>query len=138
MSLRILFIPLFCISVCVPVALAQCPVNTVMVRGRVENPQSNSRIQVQLLYPKQPGESAETNLENNAFRIPIEFLTQSSKPLFKGIHAKCERKPKTVVVTLLSGDHQSDQVSLDLLKDFDHLDVSAYTLRQELVLKNQH
>jgi hypothetical protein len=138
MSPRILFVPLFCISITVPAVLAQCPVNTVMVRGRVENPQSNSRIQVQLLYPKQPGESAETNLENNSFRIPVEFLTQSSKPLFKDIHAKCDRKPKTVVVTLLSGDQQADQVSLDLLKDFDHLDASAYTLRQGLVLKNQH
>ena len=139
MSSRILFIPLFCISVCVPLVLAQCPVNTVMVRGRVENPHQNSRIQVQLVYAKQqPAESAEANPENDSFRIPIEFLTQSSKTLFKDIHAKCDRKPKTVVVTLLSGDHQSDQVSLDLLKDFDHLDASAYTLRQELVLKNQH
>jgi hypothetical protein len=138
MSSRILFVPLFCISISISLAHAQCPVNTVMIRGRVENPQSNSRIQVQLLYPKQPGESAETNLENNTFRIPVEFITQSTKPFFKDIHPKCDRKPKTVVVTLLSGDQQSDQVSLDLLKDFDHLDASAYTLRQELVLKNQH
>ena len=138
MSPRILFIPLFCISISVPQFHAQCPVNTVMIRGRVENPQPDSKVQVHLLYPKQPGESAETNLENNTFRIPIEFLTQSGKPLFKNIHAKCDRKPSRVVVTLLSGNQQSDQISLDLMKDFDHLDATAYTLRQELVLKNQH
>lgn len=139
MSPRILFVPLFYISISIPLLNAQCPVNTVMVRGRVENPQPDSKVQVQLLYPKQErGESAEANLQDNTFRIPIEFLTQSSKPLIKNLHAKCDRKPSRVVVTLLTGDKQSDQISLDLLKNFDHLDASAYTLRQEIVLKSQH
>jgi hypothetical protein len=134
------FLYFFCaIPMTIAFVHAQCPVNTVMVRGRVENPKPNSKIQVQLVYAKQqPAESAEANLEGQSFRIPVEFLTQSSKPLLANLHAKCDRKPKTVVVTLLSGDHQSDQISLDLLKDFDHLDASAYTLRQEIILKNQH
>jgi hypothetical protein len=135
-----LFLYLFsAISINIALVHAQCPVNTVMIRGRVENPQPNSKVQVQLLYPKQePGESATTNLQDNTFRIPIEFLTQSNKPLFKNIHAKCDRKPSRVVVTLLTGDQQSAQVSLDLLKDFDHLDASAYTLPHEIILKAQH
>ena len=139
MSSRIRFVPLFCIAISLSLAHAQCPVNTVVIRGRVENPRPNSKVQVQLLYPKQePGESATTNLQDNSFRVPIEFLTQSNKPLFKNIRAKCDRKPSRVVVTLLTGDQQSAQVSLDLLKDFDHLDASAYTVRQEVVLKDQH
>jgi len=139
-SPRNLFLYLPCaILMSVALAHAQCPVNTVMIRGRVENPAQNSKVQVQLLYPKQqPGESAEANLDSDSFRIPVEFLTQSSKPIFKDIHPKCDRKPKTILVTLFTRDRQSDQVSLDLLKDFDHLDASAYALRQELVLKNQH
>lgn len=138
MSSRNLFIHLFCTtSIGVALAHAQCPVNTVIVRGQVESPQANAKVQVHLLYSKQqPGESAEANLDGGSFRIPIEFLTQSSKPLLANLHAKCDRKPKTVVVTLLTGDQQSDQVSLDLLKDFDHLDASAYTPRQEIVLKD--
>ena len=138
MSSQSLVFSLLCaISGGTTLAQAQCPVNTVILRGHVENPQPNSKVQVQLLYPKrEPGESAQANLEDNTFHIPIEFLTQSSKPLFKNIHAKCDRKPATVVVTLLTGDQQSDQISLDLLKDFDHLDASAYTLRHEITLKN--
>jgi hypothetical protein len=140
MSSRKLLVQLFfTLSIGTAIARAQCPVNTVMVRGRVENLQQSSKVQVQLIYAKQqPGESAVATLQDVSFRIPVEFLTQNSKPLFANLHAKCDRKPKTVVVTLLAGDQQSDQVSLDLLKDFDHLDVSAYTLRQEIVLKSQH
>jgi len=127
------------ISVTAALARAQCPVNTVMVRGHVDHPQPNSKVQVQLVYPKpEPGESAQANLDDNTFHIPIEFLTQSSKPLFKNLHAKCDRKPTTVVITLLTGDQQSDQVTLDLLKDFDHLDASAYTLRHEITLNAPH
>ena len=139
MSSRKLFVQLFTLSIGAALVHAQCPVNTVMVRGRVENPQQNSKVQVQLLYAKQqPGETAVATLQDASFRIPVEFLTQSSKPLFANLHAKCDRKPKTVVVTLLSRDQQSDEVSLDLVKDFDHMDASAYTPRQEIVLKGEH
>jgi hypothetical protein len=138
-SPRLLFYFFFVTPMTIAFVHAQCPVNTVMVRGRVDNPPANAKVQVHLLYSKQqPGESAEATLEGDSFRIPVEFLTQSSKPLLANLHAKCDRKPKTVVVTLLSGDQQSAQVSLDLLKDFDHLDASAYTTRQEIILQHQH
>ena len=140
MSSRKLILHLFCaISITPALARGQCPVNTVMVHGHVDHPQPNSKVQVQLVYPKrEPGESAQTNLDDNTFHIPIEFLTQSNKPLFKNVHAKCDRKPSTVVITLMTGDRQSDQVTLGLLKDFDHLDASAYTLRHEVTLITLH
>jgi hypothetical protein len=53
---------------------------------------------------------------------------------------KCERKPKTVVVTLLESgqDQEYDRVSLDLIKDFKMADPSAYTLKSEIVLSAIH
>ena len=53
---------------------------------------------------------------------------------------KCDRKPKTMVVTLLQGDQNQeyDRVSLDLTKDFKMADPSAYTLRTEIVLNGPH
>jgi|HubBroStandDraft_5_1064220.scaffolds.fasta_scaffold135150_1 hypothetical protein len=57
-------------------ASAQCPVNTVMVRGRVERAPANATVRVQLLYSKkQPGEAGDATLEDSKFDIPIEFLT---------------------------------------------------------------
>lgn len=49
---------------------------------------------------------------------------------------KCDRKPKTVVVTLLRGgqNQEYERVSLDLTKDFKMADPSAYTLPTEIVL----
>jgi hypothetical protein len=49
---------------------------------------------------------------------------------------RCDRKPKTVVVTPLPGDQNQeyDRVSLDLAKDFKMADPSAYTLPTEIVL----
>lgn len=115
---------------------AQCSVDRVLIRGRVEHPTPKSRVRALLLYPNdQPGESAETNLTTESFRIPIEFLTQNKKPLLANLHAKCDRKPKAVVVTLREGDKELDQVTLDLAKDFDNFDPTAYTLRSEIVLK---
>ncbi len=40
-------------------------------------------------------------LEDESFRIQIPFLTQSRGPVLGIGNPKCDRKPKTVVVTLL-------------------------------------
>ncbi len=120
-------------------AHAQCPVDTVILKGRVENPSSHSRIHAQLLYPNhQPGESAEVDAENGTFRLPIEFLTQSSRPLLRNLKPKCDRKPTAVVVKLFDGDQENDSVTLDFHRDFKMTDLSAYTLQSDLVLKNSH
>ena len=49
---------------------AQCPVDTVIVKGRVEHPitRSDYRVRVQLVYPKhKPGESGEVTVEDANF-----------------------------------------------------------------------
>jgi hypothetical protein len=52
----------------------------------------------------------------------------------------CDRKPETVVVTLLEGDQtqEYDCVSLDLAKDFKMADPNAYAPRSEIVLSGGH
>jgi hypothetical protein len=97
------------------VAHAQCPVDTVIVKGRVEHPiaQNDYRVQVHLVYPKhKPGESGEVTVEDAKFQIPVEFVTAHSS-LFTNLPKRCGRKPQTVIITLMSGDQKSDEVSLD-------------------------
>jgi len=114
---------------------AQCSVDVVIVNGRVEHPPRNASVRVQLVYPKQKkGELGETTLEGGSFRMQIPFLTQSSRPLLTNLPAKCHRKPETVVVTLVEGDQEYDQVSLDLAQDFKLADSTAYSPRSEIVL----
>jgi len=116
-------------------ARAQCPVHTVILKGRVENANADDRVRVQLVYPKhKPGESGEVTVLDGTFQIPIEFVTMQSS-IFANLPKRCGRKPQVVVITLLENDQDSDQVSLDFAKNFMLADPSAYTLRSELVLK---
>lgn len=118
------------------VAHAQCPVNTVIIKGRVEhsNAQNDYRVRVQLVYPKhKPGEAGEVTVEDAKFQIPIEFVTAQSS-LFTNLPTRCGRKPETVVITLLRGDQKVDEVFLGFAKNFRMADTSAYALRSELVL----
>lgn len=120
------------------VAHAQCPVDTVIVKGRVEHPiaKNDYRVRVQLVYPKhKPGEAGEVTVEGTNFHIPVEFVTAQSS-LFTNLPKKCGRKPQTVVITLLNGAHKSDEISLDFARNFTMADASAYTLRSELLLKD--
>jgi hypothetical protein len=121
-------------ALCV-MARAQCPVNTVIVKGRVvETTSAHSKVRVELVYPKEkPGEAGEVTVEDGAFQIPIEFVTMQSS-IFTNLPKRCGRKPKTVVITLLENDQQSDQVFLDFAKNFTMTDASAYSPRSELVL----
>src|ERR1700674_3927235 len=122
-------------------AFSQCSVDVVIVNGRVEHAPRKGIVRVQLVYPKQKqemGESGDVTVEGGSFRIQIPFLTQSRAPGLFGIREKCDRKPKTVVVTLLKadqeGDHEYDRVSLDLDKDFKMADPSAYALHPEILV----
>jgi len=82
--------------------------------------------------------SAYAYVEEESFRIPILFLTQSRA------HAhflngsippdKCTRKPKTIFVSLIANDQEYDRVSLDMAKDFKKLEPSVYALRSEILL----
>ena len=118
------------------VAQAQCSVDTVIVKGRVEHRVANDdyRVRVLLVYPKhKPGESGEVTVEDANFHIPVEFVTEQSS-LFTNLPKRCGRKPQTVVITLLIGDQKADEVSLDFARDFRIVDTSAYGVRSELVL----
>jgi hypothetical protein len=122
-------------------AFSQCSVDFVIVNGRVEHAPRKGIVRVQLVYPKQKrkmGESGEVTVEGGSFRIQIPFLTQSRAPGLLGIREKCDRKPETIVVTLVEADqerdHEYDRVSLDLAKDFKMADPSAYALRSEILL----
>ncbi len=123
------------LALCVS-ARAQCGVETVIIKGHVvENANAHSKVRVQLVFPREkPGESGEVTVEDGAFQIPIEFVTMQSS-IFTNLPKRCGRKPKTVVITLLENDQESDQVFLDFAKNFKMADASAYTLRSEVVLK---
>jgi hypothetical protein len=118
-------------------AYGLCPVDVIVVRGRVDHAPNNAKVRVQLIYSKDvAGDSSEATVENGTFSIPIEFLTQSRRPLVNRILEKCDRRPKAVIVTLLEAgqDHEHDRVSLDFAKDFKMADSSAYVVRSEVVL----
>ncbi len=119
------------------IVLAQCPVDALKVNGRVESASSESKVRVQLVYPRnRPGESGEVSVQDGKFQIPIEFFTAESS-LFSNLPKKCGRKPKTVVVTLLENGEESDQVTLNFARAFKMTDASAYGLRSDLVLKGR-
>src|ERR1700693_3910151 len=115
---------------------AMCPIDEIVVSGRVEDAPVKGSVRVQLLYPNhKAGDSAEVTLDRGSFRLAIPFLTQSHGGVLIGtFREKCDRKPKTVVVTLIEADREYDRVSLDLAKDFKMADSSAYSLRSEILL----
>jgi|SRR5579863_5362389 len=126
---------LFCSLAFTAIVHAQCPVNSVIVKGHVENPTADSKIRVELVYPKnRPGEAGETTLEDGTFQIPIEFVTEQSS-IFTNLPRRCGRKPKTVVITWLENGQEAGQVSLDFSRNFKMADASAYTPRSEIVLR---
>lgn len=117
-------------------ARASCPVATVIVMGKVEQIGRHATVRVQLIYSKdEHEESAEATLDGNSFNITVEFLTQSRKPLLLGnLRERCDRRPKTVVVTLTEEGRQYDQLSLDVAREFKKTDPDTYTARSEIVL----
>ena len=116
-------------------AWAQCPVDTIVVSGRVQNSSSDSKVRVQLVYPKgKPGESGEVTVSDGSFRIPLEFVTEQSS-IFTNLPKRCGRRPKSVEISLIENDREADRVSLDFSRSFRLVDASAYALRSEVVLK---
>ena len=118
------------------IAHAQCPVDTVIVKGSVEHPiaQNDYRVRVQLVYQgHKPGEAGDVTVADAKFQIPVEFVTSQSS-VFTNLPKRCGRKPQTVVITLLRGDQKSDEASLDFARNFRMVDTSAYALRSELAL----
>jgi hypothetical protein len=153
-----LFVPLIAALVAGPAATSfassSCGTEVVILKGRVESPSRNASVRVQLLYAKkqkqeqlgkqqqeQVGEAGEVTVENGRFTIQIPFLTEYREPvIFAEFRNKCDRKPKTVAITLLEGDQneERDRISLDMAKDFIKADATAYTPRLDIVLRDFH
>jgi hypothetical protein len=119
---------------------AECSIDTIIVNGHVEHAPRKGIVKVQLIYSNgRIGESGDVTVEDGSFRLPILFFTQSRA------HAhflngsippdKCTRKPTTIVVSLIANDQEYDSVSLDMAKDFKKIELSAYTLRSEILLR---
>jgi hypothetical protein len=111
---------IFALTACA-VAGAMCPVDEVIVQGRVVHPPHDAKVLVQLVYATiVVGESGDTTLENENFTLPLDFLTQSRQPIINGSFQKCARRPVTVIVRLVDDrqKHMFDTVSLDFAKDF--------------------
>lgn len=115
---------------------AQCPVESLVVSGRVDHPPHDASVRVQLVYCKEKqGESAEAKLDGETFKLPLEFLTRGTKPVFlSSVRTKCDRKPQTLVIRLINGDREYDHVSLDFAKDFQRDESGVYIPRSQVVL----
>ena len=116
---------------------AGCSIDTIIVNGKVEHAPRKGIVKVQLIYPKDKiGESGDVTVDDGSFRIPILFFTQSRAPFLNGSlpPEKCNRKPQTIVVSLIANDQEYDRLSLDLAKDFKRIELSAYALRSEILL----
>jgi hypothetical protein len=123
-------------------AYSICRTDVVIVQGRVEQAPRHAIVRVQLIFPKQLyGESGDVTVENEKFTLHIPFSTQSHAPMLMGsLGEKCNRRPLTVIVQLMNSDHSKefDRVSLDIKKDFEMTDPSAYAPRAEIVLGGVH
>jgi len=106
---------------------AMCPVDVLVVKGRVEHPPDNATVRVQLVYPGNlGGDSGEATSVDVNFTVPVGTFRE-----------KCDRRPETVIVTLVGRDpaHEYDRVSLELARDFKKTDSNTYRLKSEIVLK---
>ena len=104
-------------------ALAQpvCPVDEVIVRGRIDHPPSNANVRVQLVYANNvQGESGDITPETEKFTLALDFLTQSRKPIINSAFGKFERRPISVIVTLSNSaqNREYDRISFDFQTDF--------------------
>ncbi len=120
---------------------AKCPVDVVVVRGRVEYAPSNARVRVQLTYHhRRAGESRETKLEGSEFTVPVNFLTQSRGGILLGEWLEsCNRRPEAVVVSLTGSNppQEVDRLTLNLLSDFNEAGPGSYTVKSEIVLRDR-
>ena len=119
-------------------AHAVCPVDEVHVKGRVDHPPTNARVRIVLIYGQDvTGESSDTTLDGDAFRLSVDFLTQSRKPIINGSFEKCKRRPTSVIVTLVDsqGKREYDRVAFDFGRDFTMIDRTIYELKSEVLLR---
>ena len=76
---------------------AECSIDTIIVNGQVEHAPRKGIVKVQLIYPKDKiGESGDVTVEDESFRIPILFFTQSrATPLPEWEYSPRQVHPET-------------------------------------------
>jgi hypothetical protein len=137
-------------------AYAQCPVDSIRIKGRVEHLPRNASVLVQLFFAPDPhagkrgndlpentrrGESAEAILDGATFSVPVEFVTNNRRPVMS-FGSRCDRKPQTVVVTL-TGEEKTGESKTDASKNDEYklndskTDARHYILRSDLVLDGE-
>jgi len=118
---------------------AVCPVDEVHIQGRVDHPPINARVRVVLIYGQHVvGESSDIAIDRNEFRLAVDFLTQSRKPIVNGSFEKCKRRPTSVIVSLIDSDtHEYDRAVFDFVRDFTRADRTVWVLRPEVLLRGR-
>jgi hypothetical protein len=120
-------------------AHAMCPVDEVHVKGRVDDPPTNARVRMVLIYVDGAvGESSDTTLDKDEFRLSVDFLTKSRNPVINGtVLEKCKRRPTSVIMTLVDskGTNEYDRVVFDFVRDFKLVDRTTYALKSEVLLR---
>ena len=117
-------------------ALAQCPMGTVKVRGRVDNlpaDAASAEVSVTLQTPK-GANSQTTSVSNGEFSSEIKFGTQSS-PYFPLWGHRCNNVPKSVEIKAMVGNRIAGQVRLSFKDDFEPESSNVYRLKRELEIK---
>jgi hypothetical protein len=116
--------------------LAQCPIGTVKIRGRVDNlpaDAASSEVLVTLETPK-GGRSKTASVSNGEFSAQIQFGTQSA-PYFPLWGHRCNNVPKSVEIKAMIGNRIAGQVRLTFKDDFEPESPNVYRLKRELAIK---
>ena len=116
--------------------LAQCPIGTVKVWGRVDNlpvEATSSEVLVTLEMPK-GGRSKTASVSNGEFSAEIQFGTQSA-PYFPLWGHRCNNVPKSVEIKATVGNRVAAQVRLRFKDDFEPDSANVYRLKHELAIK---
>jgi hypothetical protein len=116
--------------------LAQCPIGTVKVRGRLENlPPDAAQPEVLVTLETPKGSKSKTApLSNNEFAVDVPFGTQGS-PYFPLWGHRCNIVPKFVEIKATIGNQVVGEVRLKFKDDFEIQDPFTYRLKHELIIK---
>ena len=122
---------LLAIILCSTVASGQrCGPKSIFVRGRAESAPSDSSVSVKLVYEHgKVGESDHLLLDGGSFRPRIQFSTLR--------YGGCARQPLHVIVALLNGDQEIDQVTLNVPQDFNRADPSELATKEDVILRGK-
>jgi hypothetical protein len=86
----------YCVIASGTLVYATCPIDMVIVKGRVDDPPPNATVRVQLVYSnKRGGDSGDLRLEKAVFVLQVPFFTQSRAPKLWGYIIAGEVRPQT-------------------------------------------